>query len=69
MKGLLQVLGGVTLGAALGAGIYLLLTNEEDEGFLSDLKSLLDEVIEEGKRAAEQRRLELEQELRGQRMV
>lgn len=66
MKFLIKLLGGVVVGAAAGVGAYLLLTSEDEEGFVADLKSLVNDVVAEGKRAAELRRLELETEL-GQR--
>lgn len=66
MKGLLQLVTGLAIGAAIGAGIYLVLTQDTDEGFVNDMKKLAQKVVEEGKMAAEQRRHELEVEL-GQR--
>lgn len=66
MKGLFQLITGLAIGAAIGAGIYLVLTQDSDEGFVSDVKKLAHKVVDEGKLAAEQRRQELEVEL-GQR--
>lgn len=66
MKGLFQLITGLAIGAAIGAGIYLVLTQDSDEGFVSDVKKLAQKVVDEGKLAAEQRRQELEVEL-GQR--
>lgn len=66
MKGLIQLVSGLAIGAAIGAGIYLVLTQDTEEGFVSDMKKLVQKVVEEGKLAAEQRRRELEVEL-GQR--
>ena len=66
MKGLFQLVTGLAIGAAVGAGLYLALTRDADEGFVSDIKKLARQVVEEGKMAAEQRRQELEVEL-GQR--
>lgn len=63
MKGLLKFIGGLALGAAVGAGAYLVLTNEDEEGVIHDLKMLVNEVLEAGKEAAQTRRAELEREL------
>lgn len=66
MKGLFKLLAGLAIGAAVGAGIYLVLSQDNDEGFVSDMKQLAQKVVDEGKLAAEQRRREMEVEL-GQR--
>lgn len=63
MKGLLKFIGGLALGAAVGAGVYFVLTNEDEEGVAHDLKMLVNDVLEEGKQAAQARRVELEREL------
>ncbi len=63
MKGLFKLMSGLALGAAMGAGLYLLLTRDGEQGFLGDLKKLANEAVAEGKRAAAQRRQELEIEL------
>ncbi len=60
---LLSFLGGATLGAAVGVGIYLVATSDHDEGILQGVKSTIQNAIEEGRRAAEERRRELEREL------
>ncbi len=63
MKGMLKLVSGMVMGAAIGASIYLLLSNENDEGVISDVKYLVNEVLEEGRQAAAARRVELEIEL------
>jgi len=63
MSTVLKFVGGVALGAALGAGIYLLVTKESEQGIVHDIKESLNRAIEEGKRSAEERRRQLELEL------
>ena len=63
MSSLLKFAGGLALGAAIGTGVYLLVTKEQDKGFLQDVKEIVNQAIEEGKRAAEEQRRQLEQEL------
>lgn len=63
MKGLFKLVAGLGLGAALGIGVYWLVTGDHEEGLLADLKALVAQVVEEGKVAAAQRRRELELEL------
>ncbi len=63
MKTLLKFVGGLALGATLGAGVYLLVTKESNEGIIRDIKEGINRAIEEGKRSAEERRKQLEQEL------
>ena len=66
MNGLLKLIGGVLLGAAAGAAVYLTLTSDDEEGIVHDMKALVDDVINDGKRSAAERRAELERELTGQ---
>jgi hypothetical protein len=63
MNTALKLAGGLVLGAAIGAGVYILITKDSDEGILADLKNTINQAIEEGRRSAEERRLQLEQEL------
>ena len=63
MKTFLKFTGGLVLGAAIGAGIYILLTKESEEGIVHDIKESFNRAIEEGRRAAEERRKQLEAEL------
>lgn len=64
MSKLLKFLGGVAFGAAIGAGVYLVLTQEDETGLLSDVKAVIANAVEEGKQAAQEQRRLLEQELR-----
>jgi hypothetical protein len=63
MSSLLKFVGGIALGVAIGAGVYILATKESDEGVIHDIKETINKAIEEGKRSAEERRKQLEQEL------
>jgi hypothetical protein len=63
MNTALKLVGGLVLGAAIGAGVYILITKDSDEGILADLKNTINQAIEEGRRSAEERRMQLEQEL------
>ena len=63
MSSLFKFVGGVALGAVIGAGAYLFATQESEEGFVHDLKVSLNQAIEEGKRSAGERRRQLELEL------
>ena len=66
MSRLIKFVGGIILGAVLGAGTYMVLTHEDEASIIDDAKAFVDNVIGEGRRAAEDRRTELESEL-GQR--
>lgn len=63
MKGFLKFTSGIGLGIALGAIGYLVMTSEDEEGIVHDLKVFIKDVIEEGRSAADSRRKELEAEL------
>ncbi|HEY52020.1 MAG TPA: glucan biosynthesis protein [Caldilineae bacterium] len=63
MSSLLKFVGGVLLGAALGAGVYVVVTQDNKVGFIDDVKVFVNDVIAEGKQAAEMRRAELQLEL------
>ena len=63
MSSLLKFVGGIALGVAIGAGVYILATKESEEGVIHDIKETINRAIEEGKRSAEERRMQLEQEL------
>ena len=56
----LNFLGGVALGAAFGAVVGLLLTPQSGEDLKQALRERVNLVIEEGRRAAAERRAELE---------
>ena len=63
MNTALKFIGGLALGAAIGAGVYILVTKDSEEGIVADIKTTINRAIEEGKRSAEERRRQLEQEL------
>ena len=63
MNTFLKFAGGLVLGAALGAGAYLIVTKDSEEGLVADIKQSIQRAIEEGKRSAEERRKQLEMEL------
>jgi hypothetical protein len=67
MSSMLRFFGGVVLGAAVGAGLYVVMTHEGDEGVVADLKAFANNVVEQGRLAASERREELEIELAGRR--
>ncbi len=63
MSPVLKIMGGLILGAALGAGTYILLTQDNDEGIVSGAKAFFNNVVDQGKLAAKERRSELKIEL------
>ena len=63
MSPILKFIGGVIGGAALGAGIYVVLTRDNGNGIIDDAKQFLNNAAEQGKQAAEARRTELQTEL------
>lgn len=63
MKGLFKFAIGIGIGTALGALAYVVLTSEDEQGLVHDIKTLANEVIEAGQQAAESKRSELEKEL------
>jgi gas vesicle protein len=54
---------GVVLGAAIGAVAALLLAPESGEETRKELRREIDDILKEGRRAATQRRSELEAQL------
>ena len=60
--GKLSFMAGAMLGGAAGLLIGTVLAPEDSE-LQQEARALLDEVIQEGKRAAEMRRLEMERRL------
>jgi len=56
-------LNGVVIGAIAGAVIALLLTPKSGEDLRDDIRREVDEILEEGRRAAERRQRELEEQL------
>ena len=63
MNTALKLVGGLVLGAAIGAGVYILITKDSEEGIVHDIKQTINQAIEAGKLSAEERRRQLEQEL------
>ena len=63
MSAILKFMGGLVVGAALGVGTYVVLTQDNEEGLIGDAKAFLNNAVEQGKQAAETRRSELQIEL------
>ena len=63
MRKLLNFLFGFLLGVLVGAAIAMLLAPEEGAGTRQQVRLRMDQVVEEGKRAAAERRAELETQL------
>ncbi len=63
MSTILKFAGGLVLGVAIGAGVYLLVTKDGEDGVIHGIKKSINRAVEEGKRSAEERRKQLEQEL------
>jgi gas vesicle protein len=63
MKTFWNFLSGLVLGAAVGAVCALVLAPKAGEDFRADLKREIEDILEEGRKAAALRRQELEEEL------
>jgi len=63
MSPILKFMGGILLGSAMGAGIYVVLTQDNENGLIAGAKAFVNNVVEEGNQAAAMRRTELEIEL------
>jgi len=63
MKKMFSFLLGFLLGALVGAAVAMLLAPEAGENTRRQIQIRMDQVIEEGKRAAAERRVELEEQL------
>ncbi len=63
MRKLLDFLTGLIVGALVGGAIGLFLSPQPGSETQQTLRARINEIIEEGKRAAAQRRAELEAEL------
>lgn len=63
MSPVLKLMGGLILGAALGAGTYILVTQNNEDGIINGAKVFFDNVVDQGKLAAKERRSELKIEL------
>lgn len=58
--GALRFLGGLMIGALVGGAVVLLLTPQSGEDFQRLVRERAESVMEEGRRAAAERRAELE---------
>ncbi len=65
MSPIIKFMGGFLMGAALGAGVYVLITRDNEDGIIGNAKTFIDKAVAEGKQAAEMRRTELQIELGG----
>ncbi len=63
MRKLFMFLLGFLLGAAIGAAIATLLAPDSGEATRGQIQGRVQQIIDEGKRAAADRRVELESEL------
>jgi gas vesicle protein len=63
MRKLLDFLLGLSAGALVGAAVAMLLAPESGETTRAEIQLRIDQVMEEGKRAATERRAELENQL------
>jgi len=63
MRKLFNFLFGFMLGAVVGAAIAILLAPEAGDATRGQIQLRVDQVVEEGKRAAAERRAELETQL------
>ena len=63
MSPIIKFMGGFLMGVTLGAGVYVLITRDSEDGIIGSAKTFINNVIEEGKQAAEMRRTELQIEL------
>jgi hypothetical protein len=63
MKNLMNFLVGAVLGALVGAVAALLLAPESGSELRTQLRGEVDDILAEGRRAARQRRSELEEQL------
>lgn len=69
MRGFFSFVQGAILGGAIGAAVGILLAPMSGEQLRQTIKDHTNYVIEEGRRAAEAKRLELEQEFAEMRRV
>lgn len=59
----IRFMGGLFLGAAFGAGLVLILTPRSGAETRQMVQNRVQEILDEGRRAAEDRRLELTTQL------
>jgi gas vesicle protein len=63
MNKFLSLLGGALVGALASAATVLLMTPKSGQSVRLDIKHEVDSILEEGRRASEARRAELEEQL------
>ena len=63
MNKFLSLVGGVVLGGLISAAAVLLLTPKTGNAVRADIKREVDSILEEGRRASQARREELEAQL------
>jgi gas vesicle protein len=63
MNKFLSLVGGVVLGGLISAAAVLLLTPKTGNAVRADIKHEVDSILEEGRRASQARREELEAQL------
>jgi gas vesicle protein len=63
MRSFWNFLSGMLLGAAIGAVTALILAPESGDQLRKDIRREIDEILNEGRRAASDRRSELEDQL------
>lgn len=63
MNKFLSLMGGVVLGSLISAAAVLLLTPKTGDAVRADIKREVDSILEEGRRASQTRRNELEAQL------
>jgi len=60
MNRFLNITAGLLVGAVVGAGLVLLFTPQSGADLRRTIQERLDDIVEEGRAAAEARRLELQ---------
>ncbi len=63
MKGFWNFVSGLVVGAAVGAVVALIVAPDSGDGLRREIKREIDDIFSEGRRAAAQRRAELEEQL------
>lgn len=63
MSSILKFMGGILLGSALGAGSYVIFTQDNENGIIDGIKTFVNNVVDQGQQAAEAKKSELQIEL------